>query len=285
MRILSLQPEPLLEIPFLNAGRKPMAFYEDRLPVLAGFVEGLPDGVAAIVATSDLQGRECFAGKRPIRLLGEVLPALLDEEVLPKFGLPPCGEMGVLLAGDFYTVPALDRRGGTGDVTEVWQAFGDRFAWVAGVAGNHDTFGDQPDGRLRLSWQNVHYLDGDRVRVGGLALAGIGGIIGDPARPRRRSDEDYAALVALLLEQPTDLLMLHDGPDAPEWRCRGSPRVREAIERQRPGLVIRGHRHWDVPLVELSSGVQVLNVHERVVVLRQAPDATRETGGSERSNR
>ena len=51
------------------------------------------------------------------------------------------GGIGVLLAGDLYTVPALDRRGGSGDVTAVWRAFGDEFSWVVGVAGNHDTFG------------------------------------------------------------------------------------------------------------------------------------------------
>ncbi len=48
--------------------------------------------------------------------------------------------VAALLAGDFYTVPALDKRGGTGDVTDVWRAFGECFAWVAG---NHDLFGDR----------------------------------------------------------------------------------------------------------------------------------------------
>jgi hypothetical protein len=36
-------------------------------------------------------------------------------------------------------------------------------------------------------------------------------------------------------------------------------------------LVVRGHAHWPEPLVELASGVQVLNVDARVVVLRQRP--------------
>ena len=90
-------------------------------------MDWLPDGVAAILATGDLQGRQLFedANEGPPKLLGEVLPGVLTGEVLPALGLPT-GRIGVLLTGDFFTVPALDRRGGSGDVTEVWRAFGRR---------------------------------------------------------------------------------------------------------------------------------------------------------------
>jgi hypothetical protein len=60
MRILSINPKPVIEIPFLNAGRGPGAFYEDRLPILVGTVDRLPDGVDALLVTGDLQGRERF---------------------------------------------------------------------------------------------------------------------------------------------------------------------------------------------------------------------------------
>ena len=40
---------------------------------------------------------------------------------------------GAILAGDLYSVPAADMRGGFGDVAPVWRAFADRFSWVTGV--------------------------------------------------------------------------------------------------------------------------------------------------------
>jgi len=43
--------------------------------------------------------------------------------------------------------------------------------------------------------------------------------------------------------------------------------IREAVERLRPSLVVRGHAHWKESLAQLSGGVQVLNVDARVVVL------------------
>lgn len=270
MRILSLTPDPVAEIRFLNAGRRPGQFYEDRLPILEAIVDALPVKLDALVATADLQGRERFQDSLggPLRLLGEVLPERLVREVLPERGLHRPEHIGVLLAGDFYTVPALHKRGGTGDVTSVWLAFGSEFRWVAGVAGNHDTFGPNPRGRPRFP-VGLHYLDADRTAIDGLALAGIGGIIGDPVRTQRRSEDDYLETLELLLGDNTDVLVMHDGPDGGDGQ-RGSPRIREVLERMRPGLVVRGHAHWDQSLAELATGVQVLNVHARLVVLRCA---------------
>ena len=87
--MLSITTEPILEIPFLNAGRGPGGFYVDRLPVLVAAVDRLPDGVDAIVATGDLQGRERFEESKggPPRLLGEVLPRWLSTDVLPGLGV------------------------------------------------------------------------------------------------------------------------------------------------------------------------------------------------------
>ena len=134
-RCVSINPEPITEIPFLNAGRGPGGFYEDRLPILDAVVHCLPDGMSGIIATADLQGRERFqdSPNGVPRLLGEALPSRLAVKTLPGVGLD-VGSVGVFLAGDLYTVPALDRRGGSGDVRAVWEAFGDGFAWVIGVA-------------------------------------------------------------------------------------------------------------------------------------------------------
>jgi Icc-related predicted phosphoesterase len=269
MRIVDLNPLPIAVLPFLNAGRGAGGYYEDRLPAFEARVDRLPPGVAAIVATSDLQGRERFEDSAggALRLLGEVRPRLLQEEILPKLDLPT-GRIGVLLAGDFYTVPALDRRGGTGDVTSVWEAFGEWFDWVAGVPGNHDAFGPRLEPRARFQ-ENLHFLDAELVEIEGLRIAGLGGIIGNPAKLHRREQMDYLAELELLLAQRPDIVVLHDGPDAPELGGRGSPLVRELCECREPTLIVRGHAHWPSPLTTLANGTQVLNVDATVAVLRE----------------
>ena len=266
MRITSIDAELLAEIRYLNAGRRAGEIEHELLPVHRAMVDGLPKGTAAIVVTADLQGRETFKSARggPPRLMGEVLPALLKNEVFPYLELPE-GDIGVLLAGDFYTVPGLEKRGGTGDVRAVWDAFAKEFGWVVGVAGNHDTFGESMK-RPNFS-PPVHFLDKDIVSIGGVSIGGLSGIIGNPRRPWRRTEEEYLeSLVEVLCERPA-ITILHDGPDAPSRGCDGIPRIREIIEQFEDTLVVRGHSHWPEPLAELASGTQVLNVDARVVIL------------------
>ena len=269
MNIKSILSEPYLEIPFLNAGRGQGGYYVDQLLVHAGFVDELPEGLDAIIATADLQGRERFeespAGAP--RLLGEALPKRLADEILPELNCDPL-KTGAILAVDFYTVPALDQRGGSGDVTKVWEAFGREFRWVAGVAGNHDTFGEALH-PTRATNGNRHYLDGRRVDLDELAIAGLGGIIGNPRKPHRRTDEDYVDALIDLSDPPPDILITHDGPTGPQTGQRGSPRVTYVLNELRPPLVVRGHAHWDTPVVELAGGTQVLNVDCRVAILRR----------------
>ncbi|HUQ70165.1 MAG TPA: metallophosphoesterase [Planctomycetaceae bacterium] len=258
----------MFEFRYLNAGRGPGQFYEDRLPVHLARVDRLPEGVTALVATADLQGRERFedAPNGSIRLLGEALPQRLVKEVLPALSLNVSGQVGVLLSGDFYIVPALDQRGGTGDVSRVWHAFAESFAWVAGIPGNHDTFGEPPQRRPRLP-ARMHFLDGDVVEAGGLRIAGLGGIIGKASRPNRRSEDDYLLTLQRLLQAQPDVLLMHEGPDGLHPSQRGLPQVRAILVASEMGLVIRGHAHWDQPFVEFPSGLQVLNVDARVVIL------------------
>jgi len=125
-----------MTIPYLNAGKGIGNFYSVTLPVHIAQVDRLPLGTSAIIVTADLQGRETFdsAAGQPLRLLGEVVPSLLATQILSDSEFSQ-GEVGVFLAGDFYTVPGLDKRGGTGDVTPVRRAFSDQFDWVCGVPG------------------------------------------------------------------------------------------------------------------------------------------------------
>jgi Icc-related predicted phosphoesterase len=267
MRILSIT-EPIVEIPFLNAGKGAGGYYVDSLPVHDAIVDELPSGLDAIVATADLQGRETFDGKYagPPRLLGEVLPSILANEVYPLFD-QPFERTAALLAGDFYTVPNLDKRGGSGDVTSVWNAFGERFDWVAGVAGNHDTFGSERDDIPQFP-SFMHYLDNHRVELDGMKIAGLGGIVGNPKRLQRKTEEQYLEQLADVIGEPTDVLIMHDGPNAPEQRFRGNSQVRWLIEEMKPSLVVRGHAHWAQPLVQLTPDVPVLNVDARCVIMR-----------------
>ncbi len=267
MKIRTFSDDPICEIPFLNAGKGVGAFYVDRLPIHVGELDSLPNELDAIIATADLQGREQFveAQGNPPRLLGEVLPDKLVHDVLPDLRLSP-ERTGVVLAGDFYTVPNLDRRGGSGDVHAVWRAFANRFKWIVGVAGNHDLYGDSLAPSRAIA-SNAYYLDGDHVVVDGLTVAGLGGIIGNPRKPQRKTDQDFAnQLVELLLEEP-DIVVMHDGPDDVDRAQKGSPIVRHTIESAEATMVIRGHAHWIQPMAQLANGTQVLNVDCRVAIL------------------
>lgn len=180
--------------------------------------------------------------------------------------------MGVLLAGDLFARPQLDRRGGTGDVRDVWRAFAKNCKWIVGVAGNHDCFGEKPslpDFKNFCQEPRIHFLDGEVVELDGLRIGGLSGIIGPPRKPFRRTEECYVDELTRLAAKAPDIVVLHDGPDIPIANLRGSPSIRIALEQTRPFLVIRGHAHWDNPLIRLANGGQVLNVDARLVMLVQ----------------
>ena len=268
MRITDFNSEPIAVLPFLNAGRRPGEFYKDSLPVYHGCVEQLPDGVDAILATADLQGRQMLSRnpRSPAKLVGEVLPRLLEESLL-DLGIDSPKRVLTLLGGDFYTYPDLRGRGGTGDVTPVWEAMSDNYGWVVGVTGNHDMFGEQKSYIPDFA-PPTHVLDAERIEIEGISIAGISGVIGNPAKNFRRDLPNHLDVLELILMDETDILVMHDGPDAPNVpRCRGDSDVRAVIERCKPSLVVRGHSHWSQPLVELTDDVQVLNVDATVAIL------------------
>ena len=259
--ILSIVSNPLHSIPYRNA--RPGGGQElNHLPVLEAEVDVLPEGLEAVLATADLQAREVVPGRR---LLGEVLAA--ECVALAEIGrLPPPDRVGVLLAGDFYTDATAMVRGSSGDVRSVWETMSYDFGWVAGVPGNHDELGDLN----QRTAGNLHVLDNKEIRLGGLRIAGLGGIVGNPQRPHRRSEDDYCRDIHRLITIEPDVLVLHESPGVPEQRLRGSAVVRESIAFATKTLIVCGHSHWRVPFVDLPGGPQVLNVDSRCVVLRRA---------------
>lgn len=173
MRVIDWSPTPIHEVPYRLAGQSGRVETASLLVTVAT-VESLPDGLDALVLTSDLQGREWLTPPGgEARLLGEVVAEELA--ILAELGtLPSAGRVGVLLAGDFYAKPDLAAgRGGSGDVRLVWEAFRARFRWVCGVAGNHDRFGTTPSDLAALtSLPGVNYLDGDLATLDGLRVGG-----------------------------------------------------------------------------------------------------------------
>ncbi len=113
LRILSIEATPFHVLPFLNvsSGRKAV---RELLPFLRGQIEGLPDGLDALLVTADLQGRVRDAcGNAVTRLLGESVAECV-EELASQGLLPATNRIGVVLAGDFYCCEGLDKRGGSG---------------------------------------------------------------------------------------------------------------------------------------------------------------------------
>ena len=257
MQILSLNEQPFFELPcrIIDSSKQIRIV---SLPFLRGTVDRLPDGVEALVVTSDLQARELDENSN--RLLGEVVAEelflLADGETLPA---PQ--QIGVILAGDLFVPPRLDARGGVGEVSHVWRGFAELFQWVIGVAGNHDD-------EIQLAGvNNAWELDGGIQEVGAWQFAGLGGIIGKPSRARRRSDDEYCKTLHTLLKSSPDFLILHQAPTVPGEKFSGDPSIRRVLEQYDDVLTICGHAHWKTPLAELSGGQQVLNVDDRVVVL------------------
>jgi Icc-related predicted phosphoesterase len=257
VEIRSLLAQPVHEIRYVNAARRG-GTETVRLPILRGVARGLPEELDALVATSDLQGIVPDPQTRASTLLGVAVAEVL-EELGFKSVVPRAMRTGVLLAGDLYSVPDANKRGGHGDVGEVWAAFAERFAWVAGVAGNHDDVSSVPRG------ERVHLLDMEDATVGAMRVAGVGLVAGDPARRGRRDEQEQLARIELVAERRPDVLVLHEGPNGGDEQP-GHEGIRAVIERSGVSLTICGHVHWENALASYPGG-QVLNVDARVVVL------------------
>jgi Icc-related predicted phosphoesterase len=264
IRVVEIDPAPLARVRYYNAargGRRVVA----TLSIERARATGLPDELRALILTSDLQGIVPSPRDGSSQLLGVAVADELDR--LAGDALPAAQHTGAILAGDLYSVPTANKRGGFGDVRDVWHAFADRFAWVAGVAGNHDDFGGA-DGIAELrARSNVFVLDGDVAEIDGRRIGGVGYVIGNPAKPGRRDEDDHLAMIDMVAREPIDVLVLHEGPCGEDDQP-GNASIRQVIERHAVPFTVCGHCHWSQPLAELERGRgQIVNVDSRVLVL------------------
>lgn len=272
MQILELESRPFHRVGYLNASKRGRP-ESASLPILRARVHRLPVGVDGILVASDLQGVAAdWRNGGLTRLLGEELADVLCE--LGERGeVPPAGRIGVVLAGDLFSFPEANRRGGHGDVRSVWRAFASRFAWVVGVEGNHDGFGSDRDRRRFETERGVHLLDGTVVDLGSpdepWVVGGVGSVIGRYARVGRRDEEDFLAGLDLVLDARPQLVVLHEGPNGGSSRQPGNVTLRERFVETPVPLVVCGHSHWNDPIATIERGPAVLNVDARAIFLTE----------------
>jgi Icc protein len=268
--ILNTDPQPFHEFVYIGAAVK-RGPEERRLPFLRAYVKGLPFGLDAIFAASDIQGLEKLRVRKEgqsEKLLGE---ALADEvlSMSAAGSLPPAHRIGVLLGGDLACRPGANRRrrGGYRDVLPVWQAFS-RFRWLAGIAGNHDILGRSPlDLKRFLKGKPVHFLDAASCVLDGLRVAGLGGVIGNSRKSHRRNSKDFIAALRSLLEEMPDILVIHESHEMAGLPDTGNHAIGEVLAGARDLLVISGHKHWEMPPVAYSRRFQLLNTDNRAILL------------------
>lgn len=259
MRILSVDQTPFYTLDYRCSGPRGKRIIEQVLPFYKAKVDWLPDGVDSIVLTSDLQGREKDPRNRllGVRVVDE-LSMLIENKRMPEPSL-------VLLAGDLFDYPEMNKRSGCGEVIEVWQAFSERFDRVLGVHGNHDFIRNPKE-----LPGNATVVDGHIESFEGLRIGGLSGIVGKPTKNQRRAADDfYPALDRLTLRNP-DLIILHQGPDDPaDGNRRGDSAVREQLESGFSGLTVFGHCYWPEPFVMPLGEGQIVNVDSRVIILER----------------
>ncbi|GAA6172047.1 metallophosphoesterase [Colwellia sp. KU-HH00111] len=222
------------------------------LPFYRVKIDTLSRGMTSFIATSDLQGRE--QNKVSNRLVGEAIAEELA--LLQEFGEVPNIDL-ILLAGDLYDFPELGKRGGSGLVTNVWNAFAVKFKCVIGVHGNHDIVESE------LLNSNITILDEITTDIDGIIVGGVGGIIGRPDRNQRKTEAHFTKALKSETKKQPDITLLHQGPNDPVNKQFGQAFILEHFENYGEGIVIFGHCHWDIPFIQIGEN-QVLNVDNRL---------------------
>ena len=238
---------------------------EENLPIYLGSIKGAKtDDIDYLIIASDLQGN-VIDNDEP-KLLGEVLPAFLKLLFEIEFTEVNSNKIGVFLCGDLFA--RLDKRGGLGDVKNVWRAFNKHFGFVVGVAGNHDHFGDSQEFENFQQEAGIYYLHNEIKKVANLKVGGISGIIGRPDKPFRNEETRHLTeLKKLLLKQP-DFILLHEGPNNMTPKLQGNDKIRAIIERSQKNIICCGHNHWEQTLVEKENGTQIINADAKCIILK-----------------
>jgi Icc-related predicted phosphoesterase len=137
---------------------------------------------------------------------------------------------------------------------------------VAGVAGNHDDFGNTTDFEYFKKQQNIHYLQKQIKQIDTLKIAGISGIIGKPDKPQRVDEAAYLKILKELLLKQADFVLLHESPDTINEGFEGNSKIRQTILASPPNTVFCGHSHWAKPLAMLENKTQVANLDGRAII-------------------
>lgn len=71
----------------------------------------------------------------------------------------------------------------------------------------------------------------------------MSGIIGDPAKPNRHTEEDFAARLEDVCRRRPDIVVLHESPGIPEEGLARKPFITDVLARAGPTLVACGHAY------------------------------------------
>ena len=268
MNIIKVINEPKHHFPCVLVAPGNNGILYKSIPLINILVDQLPSGLDAIIISSDFQAYDSSEKSVTDRslmglVIAEEIKSLSDRNLLPN-----AEKTGIILAGDFYADPFLEKRGGAGDVQEVWKSFGGNFKWTVGVAGNHDRF----DGEFKVPHymtylSNPAVLDGQLCEKDGLAIGGISGIIGNPNKPWRRTEQDFMQLMTDLANDST-ILVLHEGPAIPEIGAKGNSEIKTTLDSLQKDLVLfSAHSHWRHPYYRINETVHAINADFRVVIL------------------
>jgi len=72
----------------------------------------------------------------------------------------------------------------------------------------------------------AHLLDGTTIDLDGVRIAGVGGIVGNVAKPGRRDEETFLSMIERVLESAPDVLVLYEGPEDAVSKVKPTPRRR-----------------------------------------------------------